>query len=145
MQIIDTEYLERCAMTLEQALERLRESEVGSISYDLYRSACIKEFEIILEQAGKLLKKALTPYFPVSGQADRLFFKDIFRYAAKYRIIQVDQAERWLQYRENRNTTTHDYGAGFAEETLRLLPQFLEDTDSLIKAIKNHNDITAKG
>jgi hypothetical protein len=30
-------------------------------------------------------------------------------------------------YRDNRNNTAHDYGVGFAEETLTLLPEFLAD------------------
>jgi len=95
--------------------------------YDIYRAACIKEFEIILEQTGKLLKKCLKSYFATPKQADKLVFKDIFRYAAKYDLITLAEAERWLQYRDNRNDTAHDYGVGFADETLILLPQFIKD------------------
>lgn len=52
---IETAYYERCIRTLERALELLQQSAPGSLEYDLYRSACVKEFEIILEQSGKLL------------------------------------------------------------------------------------------
>jgi len=45
---IDTTYLERCIKTLEKAYTLLRNTNPESIDYDLYRSACIKEFEIIL-------------------------------------------------------------------------------------------------
>lgn len=47
----------------------------------------------------------------------------------------------WLQYRDNRNNTAHDYGEDFAEETLSLLPQFIIDTNDLVAAVKNikHN------
>ena len=41
------------------------------------------------------------------------------------------QAERWLAYRDNRNTTAHDYGVKFAEHTLKLLPDFIADADGL--------------
>lgn len=137
---IDTSFLHRCVQTLERSLELLNKSDKESIEYDMYRSACIKEFEIILEQSGKLLKKALKPYFHSSKEADRLFFKDIFRHAANHSLISTEETERWMEYRDNRNSTAHDYGVGFAEETLNLLPQFIIDAKSVIKAIQSVSD-----
>lgn len=137
---IDTSFLQRCVQTLERSLELLNSSDKDSIEYDMYRSACVKEFEIILEQSGKLLKKALKPYFHSSKEADRLYFKDIFRHAANHSLITTDETERWFNYRDNRNSTAHDYGKGFAEETLSLLSQFIVDAKSVIKAIQSVSD-----
>ncbi len=133
---IDTTFFERCVKTLEKSLELLNKSDEADIEYDMYRSACVKEFEIILEQAGKLLKKCLRPYFHSSKEVDQLFFKDIFRHAAKHGLISIEETERWLRYRDNRNTTVHDYGAGFAEETLKLLPQFIIDAKNIARVIR---------
>jgi nucleotidyltransferase substrate binding protein (TIGR01987 family) len=138
---IDITYFERCINTLEKANELLLKSDLGSIDYEMYRSACIKEFEIILEQSGKLLRKVLKPYFHSSKEVDKLFFKDVFRHAVLRSIITDEACERWLQYRDNRNNTSHDYGVDFAEETLTLLPQFLIDAKQLAKAIKSQNDV----
>ena len=66
-----------------------------------------------------------------------MYFKDIFRHAAKHSLITTDETERWFKYRDNRNNTAHDYGKGFAEETLNLLPQFIMDAKSIIKAIQS--------
>ncbi|MDP2888040.1 MAG: hypothetical protein Q8P34_03620 [Bacteroidota bacterium] len=52
-----------------------------------------------------------------------------------------ESCERWLQYRDNRNNTAHDYGVNFAEETLILLPQFIKDSLILVEAIKLQNDV----
>ncbi|WP_248884652.1 hypothetical protein [Acidithiobacillus acidisediminis] len=41
-----------------------------------------------------------------------------------------------LAYRANRNSTAHDYGEGFANETLKLLPQYLQDVRQLAPAIQ---------
>ena len=60
---IDTTYLERCIATLDKALGLLKKAEPKNIDYDMYRSACVKEFEIIIEQSGKLLRKVLKPFF----------------------------------------------------------------------------------
>jgi hypothetical protein len=68
-----------------------------------------------------------------------LAFKDIFRYAAKHGIIDAESCERWLIYRDNCNSTAHDYGLGFAEDTLSLLPQFILDAQALVKAIEKEN------
>jgi hypothetical protein len=137
---IETEFLEKCNLTLARAFELLTKEEDGSINYELYRSAAIKEFEIILEQVGKLLKKSLRPYFSSAVTADRLVFKDIFRHAVKFGVINVEVSERFMDYRDNRNTTAHDYGVGFANDTLLLLPQFIEDVNYIIAIIKKEND-----
>ncbi len=103
----------------------------------MYRSACIKEYEIILEQSGKLLRKVLKPYFHSSKEIDKLYFKDVFRQAVLRSLLTVQACERWLLYLDNRNNTAHDYGVNFAEETLILLPQFILDSSELSEIIKS--------
>ncbi|MBS0498626.1 MAG: nucleotidyltransferase substrate binding protein [Gammaproteobacteria bacterium] len=127
MNSLNTDYFERCIATLSRAFNGLNQYPRDDDMYDIYRAACVKEFGIILEQTGKLLRKCLKPYFASSKQADQLMFKDIFRQAAKHGLITLDEAERWLVYRNNRNDTAHDYDEGFANQTLALLPQFIED------------------
>ena len=128
---LDVTFLRRCLGTLDHALAALQRHDPSDIEYDVFRAACVKEFELVLEQSGKLLKKRLKPYFASSRQVDRLVFKDVFRYAAKHGLIDTDACERWLEYRDNRNETAHDYGEVFAEATLALLPSFLADAHAL--------------
>jgi len=137
---VETAYLERCIATLDKALALLKQSDPEVIDYDMYRSACVKEFEIILEQSGKLLRKVLKPFFHSSQAVDQLVFKDVFRHAVLRNILTAEAGERWLQYRDNRNSTAHDYGANFAEETVTLLPQFIADAIALADAIKRLNN-----
>lgn len=137
---IDTSYFERCICTLETAHTLLRKANPENIDYDMYRSACIKEFEIILEQSGKLLRKVLKPYFHSGRAVDQLHFKEVFRHAVLRSIMDDETCERWLEYRDNRNNTAHDYGVNFAEETLVLLPQFITDAAALADIIKKQND-----
>lgn len=140
---IDTTFLARCIATLEKAHVLLKSTDQENIEYDLYRSACIKEFEIILEQSGKLLRKALKPYFHSAKAVDQLVFKDVFRHAVLRDFISSEACERWLVYRDNRNSTAHDYGINFAEETILLLPQFITDATDLTNAINQQNDKNA--
>ncbi len=122
-------------MALSKAYIKLQKYDKDEIEYEIYRSAVIKEFEIILEQSGKLLKKVLRPYFHTNKAVDELSFKDIFRQAGLHSLLTIDEVERWLKYRDNRNTTTHDYGEYLANETLVLIEQFIKDVDKLARLI----------
>ena len=132
-----TDHLVRIATTLEQALERLKPLTQDDELYDLFRNAAIKSFELGLETGGKAIRRALKEFMGSSRATDALSFNDVFRNAAKYQIVTSDEAERWLKYRVNRNTTAHDYGERFANETLLLLPAFA--CDLLILATKLEN------
>lgn len=136
---INADFLVRCINTLESAFEQLRQHEPSDTLYEIFRAA-VKEFEIILEQCGSLLRKRLRPYFASNRQADRLTFKDVFRYAAKHGLISVSSSERWFAYRDNRNNTAHNYGEGFAKTTLRLLPEFIVDAKELSRVIVEESD-----
>ena len=138
---IDTTFLRRCIRALELALGEIGEhQEVDDFLYDIYRAACVKEFELVLEQSGKLLRKRLAAFFASNQQADRLVFKDLFRHAARHGLMDADTVERWLQYQDNRNDTAHDYGENFAEATLKLLPAFLADAKALADMIETADD-----
>jgi len=136
---IDTSYLQRCVLALDKAYDNLQKYSTDEIEYDMYRSAVIKEFEIILEQSGKLLKKMLKPYFHTSKAVDKLYFKDIFREAGLHDLLKVDEVQRWLEYRDNRNSTSHDYGEELANNTLVLIKQFVKDASNLIEVINNND------
>ena len=137
---INTTFLNRCINTLEAAFSRLQQREPGDPLYDIFRAASVKEFELVLELSGSLLKKRLRPYLASNRQADRLTFKNAFRHAAKHGLISVEACERWLSYRDNRNDTAHDYGEGFAETTLKLLPDFIIDAKELAAVIAEQPD-----
>ena len=127
----DTSFLKRCIGALEQALDSLGGRDRDDVVYDLYRTVCVKQFELVLEQSGKLLRKRLRPWFASNRQADRLTFRDLFRHAAKHGLLPADACERWLKYRDNRNDAAHDDGEGFANVTLKLLPGFITDAAAL--------------
>ena len=137
---LNTDFLFRCIGTLELAFEQMQQHEPGEFIHEVFRSACVKEFEIISEQCGVLLKKRIRPYFASNRQVDRIIFRDIFRYAAKHGLISVDACERWLVYRDSRNNTAHRYGEDYADATLELLPQFIEDAKELAQVLSEAYD-----
>ena len=58
---IDTTFLRRCIASLERALEGIGQYNArdDDFMHDIYRAACVKEFELVLGQSGTLLRKRL--------------------------------------------------------------------------------------
>ncbi len=139
---LSTTHLGRSIKTLEVSYQMLEGAQAGSIEYEVARNATIKGFELCLETAGKLLRKSIKPYFASSRQVDELTFKDLFRHAHKHGFFAADEVERWFAYRDNRNKTAHDYGEGFAEETVKLIKPFLQDVIKL-KGVIDASSTTA--
>lgn len=137
---INTDFLAKCVSALETAYDQLDTRDLDAVMYDVFRAACVKQFELALEQSGKLLKKRLRPYFASNREADRLNFKDCFRHAANHGLISSEACRRWLEYRDSRNRTSHDYGENFAEATLRLIPTFIIDITELASVIADSDD-----
>ncbi|SFL66608.1 nucleotidyltransferase substrate binding protein [Nitrosomonas communis] len=127
----------RTIATLEQALIALQRLENDDILYDLYRNAAIKSLELSLEAIGKLLRKTLKSYSGNPRAVDGLMFNDVLRMAGRHGLLDMDGVERWLAYRANRNTVAHDYGEGFTNQTLKLLPQFINDARELADTLKH--------
>ncbi|MEO6321030.1 MAG: nucleotidyltransferase substrate binding protein [Polaromonas sp.] len=141
---LNVEHLLRTAATLEQALLALQKTpDTEDILFDLYRNAAIKSFELSLETAGKLLRKALKLFGASPRSVDALIFNDVLRHGGKHGLLDQPAVERWLAYRANRNNTAHDYGVGFANDTLQLLPGYLEDVRALALKLQEVFDAAA--
>lgn len=141
---LNVEHLLRTAATLEQAILALGKTQAtDEVIYDLYRNAAIKSFELSLETAGKLLRKALKAFGGNPRSVDGLVFNDVLRHSGKHGVLNQAGVARWLTYRANRNNTAHDYGAGFANDTLTLLPAYLVDVRTLAEKLQEVFDAAA--
>lgn len=140
---LNVEHLLRTIATLEQAMLALQEAPADSVRYDLFRNAALKSFELSLETAGKLLRKMLKAYGGSPRAVDALVFNDVLRHAGKHALLDLAGVERWLEYRANRNSTAHDYGEGFANETVKLLPAYIEDARALAQTLQGKFDEAA--
>ncbi len=137
---IDATHLCRCIGTLETALGKLDAREETNDDRDLYRWVCVKEFERVLEQSGKLLRKRLAVYFATNRSVDRLTFKDLFRHAARHDLMDPETVERWLEYRDNSDEPANELEAGFSEATLTLLPAVVDDANALCDLVERGCD-----
>lgn len=141
---LNVDHLVRTAGTLEQALPAIgRTPTEDAVMFDVFRNAAIKSFELSLETAGKLLRKALKAFGGNPRRVDGLVFNEVLRQAGRHGLLDQPAVERWLVYRANRNTTAHDYGEGFANVTLKLLPAYLADVRALAAPLQKAFDAAA--
>ncbi|MDP3180166.1 MAG: nucleotidyltransferase substrate binding protein [Spirochaetaceae bacterium] len=134
---LQTDSLKRCIDTLDASVAMLLKAQPESIEREVLRNAVIKGFELTLETSGKLLRRALKEYAGSPRAVDELAFKDLFREGLKRGFVKdAETVRRWFAYWENRNSTAHDYGLKFAEETLKLIPPFLDDAKILERDLR---------
>ncbi len=129
--ILNTDHLKRCISTLESSLQLYRQAEPDSIQQEVFRNAIVKGYELTQETAFKLIKRALKDFGHGGKKLDATPVKELLRLAATHGLMSIEEVERWFAYRDNRNSTAHDYGEGFANETLALLPGFIADARNL--------------
>lgn len=133
---LNTDHLQRCIQTLQSSLRLYQAAEAGSIDQEVFRNAIVKGYELSQETAFKLLRKALKEYGHSSKKLNETPIKEVLRLAATHNLMSVAEVERWFKYRDNRNNTAHDYGEGFAKETLSLLPDFITDISALAQQLE---------
>ena len=96
----------------------------------------MKKFELILEIVVKLLRKVLREYVTATRELNEMQFKQILRLAAQHGLLSLDEVDRWLLHRDNRNTSAHEYGMQFAEKIVSSLPTFINDTDAVLATLR---------
>lgn len=133
---LNTDHLQRCIQTLQSSYNLYQTAEEGSIAQEVYRNAIVKSYELSQETSFKLIRKALKEYGHSSKKLNETPIKEILRLAAVHSLMSIEQVERWFQYRDNRNNTAHDYGEGFANQTLSLLPNFINDIQHLAQTLE---------
>ena len=131
MRYLNLDHLRRCIATLQSSLSLYGRADPDSIEQEVFRNAIVKGYELTQEVVFKLLKKALKVFGHGGRTLEATPIKDILRLAAVHDLLTLEEVERWFRYRDNRNNTAHDYGEGFARETLTLMPGFLEDVARL--------------
>lgn len=138
--ILNTDHLNRCIRTLESSLALYRQAGPGSIDQEVFRNAIVKGYELTQETSFKLLKRALKDFGHGGKKLDATPVKEILRLSATHGLMTLEEVERWFAYRDNRNSTAHDYGEGFAKETLVLLPGFITDAKTLESTLHTRFD-----
>lgn len=122
---------------LERSLARLEEGFADAARYPdllIVRDGVIQRFEIAMDLSWKLMLRALKEIYQVD-EGMLLSKKDIFRQAAKYRLLA--DTEAWLGHYEARNKTSHIYDNEEASRAFERARIFLADAKITLERLRD--------
>lgn len=121
--------------SLRKAVQAL---EIGFNEHAMYhgvltvRDGVIQRFEIAMDLSWKITARVLRDVYGVQD-TEILTKKDIFRQAAKYRLL--DDPEAWFGHYDARNDTSHQYDNDVAEKTFARARHYLVDAQLLLQRL----------
>ncbi len=138
---LDLGNMEKSVAALNAALAKSNDSEfmngLDDVATNLVKSGVIQHFEFTYELCWKFMKRWLeTNIGPTVG--DGATRRELFRLAAENRLI--DDVDRWMQYHDARNDTSHTYDPAIAERVYRAAHDFAHDATRLLTALNARND-----
>ncbi len=123
---------------LKNSLNTLKEcykdysSEKDARIKDYIKDSCIKRFEYTYETAKKTMNKYLKKEYDKTEK--ELSINNIFR--EMYGLELIKSFENWVDYREKRNFTSHEYSEKYTYTILEIIPRFIEDSEYLISRLQ---------
>ena len=102
------------------------------------RDAVIQRFEYTYELSWKMIKRCVEQESPHPAEIDHLSFGDLLRDAAERGLI--SDVERWMDYREQRNVTSHTYDEEKAAIVYRYALEFSHDAAQLLTALERRGN-----
>jgi len=97
------------------------------------KDSCIKRFEYTYESAKKIMNKYLKKEFDKEDKD--LTINNIFR--EMFALGLIENFENWADYREKRNTTSHEYNLEKTYVIIDIIPDFIKDCSFLISKLEN--------
>ena len=123
---LDFSSLVKAIASLQHAIDRSFQ-DTGD---EVIRDAVIQRFEYTYELCWKMLKRQLEAESPAPAEVDRMSFRELMREGAERGMIH--DVESWLEYREQRNITSHAYDGTKAESVYKTAVDFIADARQLL-------------
>jgi len=135
---IDLTSLEKAVEALERAIRVSKDPALLESGREDLRNTVqagvIQNFEFTYELCWKMLKRQLEAMAASPAEIDALSFRALMRAGAERGI--VGDPERWFDYRQQRNITSHTYDEDKAESVYRTAVKFAPDARELLARLK---------
>lgn len=96
------------------------------------KDSCIQRFEYTYEAAKKIMNKFLKKEY--DKKDSDLTINNIFR--EMYGLGLIENFENWVDYRQKRNLTSHEYDINLTYPIIDIIPDFINDTEFLINKLE---------
>ena len=136
--MLDFSSLRRAIAQLEESLDFVRsETALGKMRLALQlRTAAIKAFEYTYELSIKMLIRYLQETEPGENKSDARSFQENIRLGYERGLLQAEFKD-WMEFRKQRNTTSHAYDERKAEEVFLAIPAFLKEAKFLLNELES--------
>lgn len=132
---LNLDIFEKAVYSLKQALE-----EYAKDKKNVYvRDSCIKRFEYCYDLSTKIIKRFLKITAENTDDIQSMDFQNIIRLAYTKKILR-NSWDKWWEYRDNRNKTSHGYDENNAIEIVEELEFFYNEILFLLDVLKNKNE-----
>ncbi|MDR0390781.1 MAG: nucleotidyltransferase substrate binding protein [Planctomycetaceae bacterium] len=128
---IDLSSFENVLLSLQESCEVFQKD----ISNCFIRDSVIHRFGYTYELAHKMLKRFLFASEFNGQNVKEMFFADVIRLALSKGLLS-QELENWYEYRNKRNATSHAYDEKKANEIVNMMPDFISETQYLLKKMK---------
>ena len=138
---LDLSSLHKAVESLENALEVARDTDfisgLSSKQKDTIRAGVIQNFEFTYELCWKFIRRWLEVNLG-STYIEGLARRQLFRFGAENKLI--EDVNRWMEYHDARNETSHTYDENTAEDVFVTAREFLTDARKLLRALEARNE-----
>lgn len=128
---LDLTLLKSSLSTLKESYNDLNLQQSERIK-TYVKDSCIKRFEYTYETAKKIMNKFLKKEYDKTES--ELSINNIFR--EMYGLGLIQNFENWVNYREKRNFTSHEYNITLTYSIIDVIPNFIKDTEYLIENLE---------
>lgn len=122
--------------TLQVADDQGFMSGLSDSQKDAIRAGVIQNFEFTYELCWKFMRRWLDANLG-STYVTGVTRRQLFRLSAEHKLI--GDVDKWMEYHEARNETSHTYDENTAENVFETAREFIADAETLLKALEDHN------
>lgn len=131
MTTIDLSAFEKALASLFEVIKVYNEDKSNLIT----RDSMIQRFEYTYSLALKMIKRYFANVAFVFDNLDGMTFNEMIRQANKMGLLRSD-LEKWDNYRQKRNLTSHTYDEKIAVEVVEIIEDFAKEAQYLLEKLK---------
>jgi nucleotidyltransferase substrate binding protein (TIGR01987 family) len=132
---IDLTSLAKAVESLYRALNEYQKDK----SNEFVRDSCIQRFEYCYDLSTKMMKRYLAMIAESPGEIKSMTFQNLVR-EAYTKGISKNSWDRWWEYRDNRNKTSHGYDEKIAIEVVEKIGDFYQEAIFMVEALREANE-----
>jgi nucleotidyltransferase substrate binding protein (TIGR01987 family) len=127
---LDVTALESAIKSLHEVLQEFERDKRSFI-----KDSVVKRFEYTYELCPKMFKRYLEVAAPSVGNVDHMLFQNLVRTANEMGLFKGNW-EKWKNYRNARNITSHTYDGNKADSIVAIATEFYDESLYFLNELK---------